>query len=241
MTDPDKPIALEAYETLADAYAAKAETKAENGLNEHPAIRSVIGAVEGLSILDAGCGPGFLSRDMLAAGASQVAAFDVSPRMVELAKRRVDDSGRVFVADMAKPLTQLADSSFDLVVSSLAIDYVRDWSVPLAEFYRVLKPAGRIVFSVQHPMGSYDWFKPPSAFGVHYCETDWSGFTETPVTVPDYYRSFEEIMNPLLGAGFIFKGVHETRPAAELEAIDPRKYAKNSTFPTFMVIDAQKS
>ncbi len=63
------PIALNAYETLAEAYAAKAETKAENGYNEHPAIRSVIGSARGPRVLDAGSGPGFLSRDLLEGGA----------------------------------------------------------------------------------------------------------------------------------------------------------------------------
>lgn len=239
MTDPDRPIALEAYDALADAYAARAETKAENGLNEHPAIRGVIGGVEGLEALDAGCGPGFLSRDLLNLGAKRVVAFDVSPRMVELARERVGPGGDVFVGDMAQPLAGLGDASFDLVVSSLALDYVRDWSRPLREFRRVLRAHGRLVFSVQHPMGSYDWFQPASAFGVHYCEADWRGFTEEPVTVPDYYRSFEEIINPLLAEGFALSGLHETRPVAELKIVDPVKYYRHSLKPTFMVIDAR--
>ncbi|MEO1406316.1 MAG: methyltransferase domain-containing protein, partial [Pseudomonadota bacterium] len=126
----------------------------------------------------------------------------------------------------------------DLVVSSLAIDYVRDWLVPLSEFHRMLKPGGRLVFSVQHPMGAYKWFNPPSAFGVHLCQADWKGFTEQPVTVPDYYRSFEEIISPLLAAGFHLTGISETKPVKALKDIDPRKYEQNSKFPTFMVIDA---
>ncbi|MDJ0978275.1 MAG: class I SAM-dependent methyltransferase [Erythrobacter sp.] len=238
MADPDRPIALEAYEALADGYAAKAETKAENGYNEHPAIRRVIGAVTGLDVLDAGCGPGFLTRDLIAAGASRIAAFDVSPRMVELARERNGPETPIIAADMAKPLDWLADASFDLVVSSLALDYVRDWSKPLGEFRRVLKPGGRLVFSVQHPLGSYLWFRPETAFGVHYCEASWRSFTEEPVIVPDYYRSFEEIVGPLLSAGFALAGVHETRPVPELEQIDPEKYRRHSTIPTFMVIEA---
>ena len=239
MPDPDRPIALDAYEALADAYAAKAETKAENGLNEHPAIRSVIGDATGLEVLDAGCGPGFLARDLLAGGAKRVAAFDVSPRMVELARDCAGERADIFIADMAQPLDRLKDASFDLVVSSLALDYVRDWSRPLREFHRVLRDSGRLVFSVQHPMGSYDWLQPPSAFGVQYCEAEWRGFTDEPVTVPDYYRPFEEIINPLLGAGFALAGLHETRPVAKLKETDPAKYARHSTRPTFMVIDAR--
>lgn len=235
MSDPDKPIALEAYEALARRYSDIAETKAENGYNEHPAMRAQIGGVDGLRVLDAGCGPGFLTKYLLEKGAAEVAAFDVSPAMIERARERAGDRARLFVADMAKPLSLLESGQFDLVVSSLAIDYVRDWSVPLAEFRRVLKPGGRLVASVQHPMGAYKWFSPPSAFGVHLCKAKWKGFGGKPVVVPDYYRSFGEIISPLLAAGFVLRALKETRPVPELEAINPRKYREGMEFPTFMI------
>ncbi|MEL7296615.1 MAG: methyltransferase domain-containing protein [Pseudomonadota bacterium] len=238
--DQDSPIALNAYEALAEGYAAIAEQKAENGYNEHPAMRAQLGDVRGLSVLDAGCGPGFLTRDLLSLGAASVVALDVSPTMIRLAEERNGPTVEYHVADLAQPIEQ-GDASFDLVVSSLALDYVRDWSRPLGEFYRLLKPAGRLLFSVQHPMGAYQWFKPPSAFGVHYCEATWRGFTEQPVVVPDYYRSFEELINPLLDAGFRLTHLHETKPLAELADIDPGKYQKNATFPTFIIVDASRN
>lgn len=237
MKDREKPIALEAYELLAHGYSATAEAKAENGYNEHPAIRSRIGDVSGLSVLDAGCGPGFLIRDLIQGGASSVVGFDVSPTMVRIAQHRAGSKAEIFVSDLAAPIP-LEDASFDLIVSSLAIDYVRDWSVPLKEFHRLLKTDGRLIFSVQHPMGSYEWFRPPSAFGVHYCEVAWSGFTAEPVTVPDYYRSFEEIINPIVSANFKITGLHETKPIETLREVNPKKYERGMTFPTFIVIEA---
>lgn len=237
MSDPDTPIALAAYEALARRYSDIAETKAENGYNEHPAMRAQIGDVAGLTVLDAGCGPGFLTRYLLDRGAAEVTAFDVSPSMVEIARERAGDRARLFVADMAQPLPGLAPDYFDLIVSSLAIDYVRDWTVPLSEFRRVLKPDGRLVMSVQHPMGSYQWFSPPSAFGVHLCQATWKGFGGEPVVVPDYYRSFGEIISPLLSAGFSLRALKETQPVPELEAINPRKYREGMVSPTFMILD----
>lgn len=237
MSEYETPIALAAYELLADGYDAKAETKAENGFNEHPAMRACVGDVTGLAVLDAGCGPGFLARDLLAAGATRLVALDVSPRMIELAKLKTGGAAECHVSDLAKPLG-LDDDSFDLVVSSLAMDYVRDWSVPLGSFRRILKPDGRLVMSVQHPMGSYDWFKPPSAFGVHLCEATWRGFTDQPVVVPDFYRSFEELINPVIAAGFRIQRLHETRPVPALRALDRRKFERGNSFPTFMIIDA---
>ncbi|MEL6379838.1 MAG: class I SAM-dependent methyltransferase [Pseudomonadota bacterium] len=236
--ETNAPIARDAYDALAEGYAALAETKAENGFNEHPAMRACIGDVKGLTVLDAGCGPGFLLRDLLAAGARRVCGFDVSANMVAIARKRVGGAATIWVGDLAGALP-LADNSLDLVVSSLALDYVYDWSVPLAAFKRVLTPKGRLVFSVQHPLGSYEWLKPATAFGRHLCETRWRGFTDKPVTVPDYYRSVEEIFNPVLQAGFHLTHVHETRPVAALKQSDPRKYERGHRFATFMIIDAQ--
>lgn len=237
MKNGEKPIALEAYEKLALGYSAIAETKAENGYNAHPAIRSAMGDVRGLCVLDAGCGPGFLIRDLIDGGSSIVVGFDISPAMVRIAQHRAGSQAKTFVSDLAEPIP-LNDACFDLVVSSLAIDYVRDWSVPLREFRRLLRSDGRLIFSVQHPMGSYDWYRPPSAFGVHYCEVEWNGFTADPVVVPDYYRSFEEIINPVIAADFKITGLHETRPIETLSEVDPKKYERGMNFPTFMVIEA---
>lgn len=147
MSDAENPIALDAYEKLAHGYSAIAQDKAENGYNEHPAMRSRIGDVSGLSVLDAGCGPGFLIEHLIAGGASSVAGFDISPTMVEIAQNRIGSQAEIFVGDLAAPVP-LKPSNFDLVVSSLAIDYVRDWSVPLQEFHRLLRSDGRLVFSV---------------------------------------------------------------------------------------------
>ncbi len=235
-----EPIALEAYEKLAHVYADLAESKPHNGYNEHPAIRAKIGEVEGLSVFDAGCGPGFLLRDLLAGGAGRVVGMDVSPSMTKIARERVNNRAEVLLGDLAKPI-QLPDASFDLIVSSLAIDYVFDWSSLFAEFHRLLSHEGRLVFSVQHPMGSYAWYRPSSAFGIHYCEASWKGFTPEPVVVPDYYRSFAEIINPLLRAHFRLCELVETQPVEALKHIDPNRFQQGMRFPSFLVIDATRA
>ncbi|NHK28287.1 class I SAM-dependent methyltransferase [Parvularcula flava] len=239
MSTDDQPVAFEAYEALASAYSAIAATKAENGHMEHPAMRAQIGDVSGLKVLDAGCGPGFLLRYLLDQGAGEVVGFDISPAMINEARKRVGDKVALHVADMAKPLDFLPGRCCDLIVSSLAIDYIRDWSVPLAEFRRVLVKGGRLVFSVQHPTAAWEWYGPPTAYGVHLCKAVWKGFTENPVTVPDHYRSFAEMMNPLIAAGFRLNQIKDVEPAPELREIDPRKYKKFSREPSFMIIDAE--
>ncbi len=233
-------IALEAYEELAERYSQHAEQKAENGYIEHPAMRKQIGAVEGLCILEAGCGPGFLSKYLYDHGAERVVSFDVSPKMIEFAQARIGKKAECHVADMAQPLGFLKENQFDLVVSSLAIDYVLDWSVPLNEFYRSLKKGGRLIFSIQHPLASYNWYKPKSDFGVQLVEAYWRGFGGKPVRMPDYYRSFSEVINPLLQAGFQLKELVDARPIPELREYQPERYKRYEHMATFMVIEANK-
>ncbi|HEX4963062.1 MAG TPA: class I SAM-dependent methyltransferase [Thermoanaerobaculia bacterium] len=234
-----QPIALEAYEALAERYSRLVERKAENGYIEHPAIRKQLGEVSGKSVLDAGCGPGILA-DYLATHGAEVTAFDVSPKMIELARLRLGQRGRLFLADMAHPLSFLRDEEFDVVVSSLAMGYVEDWDALLKELWRVLKDHGRLVFTVQHPLNAYLGYKPATAFGVHYVQATWTGFGGNPVVVPDYYRSFADIVNPLLRAGFRLKEIVDTRPLPALREKDPSRFERYNTIPIFLCVEAWK-
>lgn len=239
MEEGQGPIALEAYEKLAEAFARLAPSKAENAYIEQPAMRRSVGDVRGLKIFEAGCGPGILAEYLVHEGA-KVVGFDVSPKMVELARARVPKNATFFVADMAKALPIDQNGQFDMVVASLAIDYVKDWSVPLTEFCRLLKPKGKFIFTIQHPLGSWNWYKPECAFGVQYVEASWKGFTDQPVTMPDYYRSFEEVINPLIKAGFKILKVEDLRPIDALRTLDPYKFGKFSKLASFMCVIVEK-
>src|SRR5262247_3498546 len=146
----EEPIALEAYSRLADAYAARIGTHPYNAHYDRPAVISLLPPVEGRRVLDAGCGPGVYA-EWLAGRGAEVVGIDVCPRMVELARLRLGDRATVIEADLSRPLDFLRAASFDLVLSALAMDYVRDWDAALGEFFRVLRGGGRLVFSVEHP------------------------------------------------------------------------------------------
>jgi SAM-dependent methyltransferase len=67
------------------------------------------------------------------------------------------------VHDLADPISWLPDSSVDLVLFALAIEYVDDRVAALRELRRVLRPGGALVFSRLHPTG--DWLR--HAPGLH--------------------------------------------------------------------------
>lgn len=138
------------YDSFAASYSADNESNLINGYYERPAMIGLAGDVNGRRILDAGCGSGPLAGALRDRGAV-VTGFDASPAMVGLAERRLGRDARVLVADLGKPLP-FAGGAFDDVVASLVLHYLEDWAAPLAELRRVLRPGGRLLLSVNHPM-----------------------------------------------------------------------------------------
>jgi SAM-dependent methyltransferase len=121
------------------------------GLDEADA--HLLGDVTGKDILEIGCGAGQCGRWLAGQGA-RVASFDLSFRQLQHS-RRIDAD-----ADLALPVVQadaealpFADESFDLACSAFgALPFVADARAVLIETRRVLRPGGRLVFSVSHPV-----------------------------------------------------------------------------------------
>ena len=191
-----KPIAQDAYDALAESYAARVDTKPHNAYYERPATLSLLPDVQGKRVLDAGCGPGSYTEWLLNHGA-EVVAFDVNEKMVELARERLADKAQVFHADLQQPLGFLESASFDIVLSPLVLDYVKNMGPVFSEFYRVLKKGGTLVFSIEHPYTKYAIYHHTSNyFDTEAVEYTWIGFG-SPVNVPSYRRPLSEVINPL--------------------------------------------
>ena len=217
----DELIAVEAYEILAEAYASVVDTKPHNAYYERPATLSLLPEVKGKRVLDAACGPGVYSEWLLAHGA-EVVAIDASPKMIELARRRLGGAVEIRQADLSKPLTFLRNESFDIVLSSLTLHYVKDWGSTMAEFYRVLRPGGCFVLSVGHPFFDYTYFKSEKYFETELVGSEWKGFEGVKVYMPTFRRSLEESLNPLIEADFCIDRILEPRPTEEFKRAIPR-------------------
>lgn len=235
----DKPIALDAYEALAEAYAAVIDSKPHNAYYERPATLSLLPDVKGKRVLDAGCGPGVYSGWLIKHGA-QVVSLDASPKMVELTKQRLGSTGDVRQADLSKPLTFLDSSSFDIVLSPLVMEYIEDWKSTFAEFYRVLRPAGHFILSVTHPSFDYTYFKSNNYFETELVGGEWRGFQPVRVHMPSFRRPLAATLNPLIEAGFRLERILEPKPTEEFRKADPKDYEKLSKFPCFLCIRAGK-
>jgi ubiquinone/menaquinone biosynthesis C-methylase UbiE len=236
--DNQEPTVLSAYENLADAYAAITPTKSWNAYYEWPATRSLLPELKGKRVLDAGCGPGHYARWMVEQGA-QVVGIDLTPRMLEIARAQLGDSVTLHRTDLNEPLPFLEDESFDIVLSALVCDYIRDWRRLFKEIHRVLRPEGVFVFSSQHPMMEFVHHPVGSYFDTHYTTCKWRGFGE-PFDMPYYQRSLSEQINPILEAGFILERILEPLPTDEFKRVDPKDYEKLMNEPGFICFRARK-
>ena len=233
------PIAREAYTELAEAYAERIDTKPHNAYYERPATLSLLPDLKGLRVLDAGCGPGVYAEWMLDHGAAKIEALDVTEKMIEMARQRLGSRVEFHIADLAQPVPFLRDESFDLVVSPLVLDYVKDWHVPFEEFFRILKPGGGLVFSMEHPGSSFRRQYRESYFEIEKQEIEWRGFG-TPVKMPSYRRSWQDVLNPLIEAGFMLDRVLEPQPTEQFQEADPKDFHQLVRNPGFLCMRAKK-
>lgn len=227
---------ISAYETMADRYNELIDHKPHNAYYDRPNTLSLMPEVKDKHILDAACGPGKYAEILLEKGAI-VTGFDISPRMVELAKARNQGKGTFFVHDMRLPMSHFENTSFDVILCALAMHYIEDWNPTLREFYRVLKPGGHLVISIEHPFFEFNYFQ-----SKHYFETEpvmctWKGFGQ-PVDVHSFRRPLEACIRPLTANGFYLETLLEPKPVEKFKELDPKHYRELNEFPAFMCLRA---
>ena len=117
---------------------------------EEPIVRSIVGDPRGLEVLDLGCGTGRHTLWLAARGAA-VTGIDFSEGMLEEARRKPGaEQVRFLCHDLHTPLP-LRDDEFDLIVSGLVLEHLRELDGFFREIKRVLKTDGRAVVSAMHP------------------------------------------------------------------------------------------
>ncbi len=109
---------------------------------------AVLAACRGERILDAGCGTGGHLEMMKAVGAT-VVGLDFSAGMLQHA-RRGHPGTPLLRADLSCELP-LRAGSLDAVLCALIGEHLENLEILFLEFFRVLRPGGRAVFSVYHP------------------------------------------------------------------------------------------
>jgi SAM-dependent methyltransferase len=101
------------------------------------------GLAPGVRALEVGCGIGLFTEPFARSGA-ELTSIDISPDLLQIARRRVGDGVRFVVANAEA--TGFPAGSFDVIVGSSILHHLHVFPA-LAEFRRVLVPGGRLVLS----------------------------------------------------------------------------------------------
>src|SRR5207249_372807 len=148
-----------------------------------------------------GCGTGRHALWLAAAGAN-VTAVDFSEGMLAEARQKPGAASIAFlVRDVQEPLPFM-NGQFDLLISGLVLEHIRDLRACFGEARRVVRSGGRAVVSAMHPAmflrGNQARFADPA-----------SGEIVMPGSVD---HKLGEIVMAALHAGFVMDGVDEYTP-----------------------------
>ncbi len=209
---------------------------------ERPATLELLGDLSGKRILDAGCGPGSYAQLLVQEGAT-VYAIDSSPEMVRSAKEALGDSATVRQADLNRPLDFIQPASFDVVLSSLVLDYIEDWDALFHEFCRILDDGGRFVMSIHHPFfldlkNHIEQIElEKNYFLTQQVEEDW---TPAGMGIPSYRRPLHAIFSAFSNSGFLIERIVEPKPTEAWKEIHEPFYRKWMQHPVIMCIGSRK-
>ena len=199
-----------------------------------PPLLKLIGEVADLRVLDLACGNGYLSRRFARQGAS-VTGLDGSAPTIELAQAREarEPLGVTYYVGDAAHLDMLADTSFDLVVSNMALMDIEDAAGAIHEAARILRPQGRFIFSISHPC--FDkvntsgwaieyiypvttiWRKMSRYREIAVDDLPWTNEGQTVITRA-HHRPLSWYFQELRAAGLVVAALEEPAPTEEFMA-----------------------
>ena len=113
-------------------------------------VAKVAGPEGGMKVLEVGCGTG-TNLELFAEAGCEVSGVDLSPSMIDLARRKLGDRADLRLGDAAE--MPFADNSFDLVLSFLTLHEMppATRAPVMNEIVRVAGEDGRALLIDYHP------------------------------------------------------------------------------------------
>ena len=197
-------------------------------------------------MLDVGCGEGQVAR-VAAEQGLEVVGVDPSHTQVLLARERA--SGPSYLQGSATGLG-VGDESVDVVVACLVFEHIADVDAALAEVVRVLRPGGRFLFLLNHPLlqtpGS-GWIDdqildPPEQYwriGPYLTEADTIEEVERDVFIRFFHRPLNRYLNTAFDAGMSLVRMEEPAPPPGFLA-RAEEYADAASVPRLLFLRFKK-
>lgn len=205
-----------------------------------PAFLDFIPSVAGQQVIDLGCGEGTNTRRFAQKGGIMT-GVDLSREMIQRARQKEAEEplGIAYEVGSFNELSPFADEQFDSAVSTMALMDSPDFPSAMRAACRVLKPGGRLCFSILHPCfitpalqwltseeRAYEGLRVVRYFEAAPFVERWR-FGRRPATaklfaydepfeVPRFPLTLSDYVNAIIEAGFRIVQMGEPRPSEEL-------------------------
>lgn len=213
----------------------------------HPKMLQHLGEVSGEMVLDIGGGEGILSRELTKRGATAIDGDGV----FDLVKAAAEGAPPV-------PATQLSATDtlpfppnyFDKAASNLLLMWLPEIQTIAREAHRILKPGGKFIASITHPMVNLGEFemsnpdKPMLRLQASLKDGVWlKMINETNGPYPYYQRSPAQYVNTFTNAGLhLVPGSGYDDVFFTEDFIDRYpKYKAHEWYPLFLILAFEKS
>lgn len=225
-----------------------------------PAFLAFMPAIAGKAVIDLGCGEGSNTRRFAGLG-GRMTGVDLSERLIRRAREveaRSPLGIRYEIASFSA-LSGFAGASFDCVLSTMALMDGPDFPAAMREAHRLLRPGGKLAFSVLHPCfitPATQWVKAddgtylglrvgryferqPFVEHWHFSKRPSSEAVE-PFAVPRFPRTLSDYLNPISEAGFHITRIGEPRASEALATEHPWLARWHAHAPLVLFVEAVK-
>ena len=195
-----------------------------SGAGEWETLKGMLPDFKGKRMLDLGCGYGWHSIYAMENGASSVVGIDISQNMLKVAKEKTHFSEVEYICGAIEDM-DFKEESFDIVLSSLAFHYIKDYKELIEKINKVLKPNGILIFTVEHPVftayGTQDWYYDNNKEILHFPVDNYyyegkriANFLGEDVV--KYHRTITTYLNTLHINNFNINQIIEPQPSEEM-------------------------
>ncbi len=183
----------------------------------------LLGDVQGQRMLELGCGGGQCCISLARKGALAV-GLDVSDEQIAFARAlaATEKVAVEFVQGSAERLSNWSAGSWDIVFSVYTFQYINQIEDCLRECYRVLRPGGRLIFSLDHPLRACFFDAEEDELALYpvrsYFDNQpmrWT-FPETQATVYAHHYTIAQWLDLLQAQSFRLQRLVEPPPPATL-------------------------
>ncbi len=214
-----------------------------NNTLERPVIYGLLGDIKGKHFLDLGCGDAMFGVELLSQGAASYTGIEGSEKMLELARKNLTHPNAKLVKQSLEDW-QASEESVDVVTSRLVLHYLKDLKAIFKQVARVLKPEGRFIVSLEHPVITSHYESLAKGKRTSWLVDNY--FLEGPrehvwlaESVVKYHRTLETYLRLLQETGFSLEALREAQPKEE-NFQSKSEFERRQRIPLFLCFAAKK-